>query len=110
MDKGIFIGDDYIYKVPTLGTNINIQNLKKQTHLDQSYYSGPLKLDFINHSKRKKINFIENELVVVKPNFLTAFILKKQGKGNYNVNVHGKIMKVRRSNILKVTLPSYKKS
>jgi len=36
------------YTIPTLGTNIKIKNLKKQTETDQTFYSGQLLLDYVD--------------------------------------------------------------
>ena len=43
---------DLLGGISKLETNIKIKNLKKQTETDQSYYSGSLKLAFVNNPAR----------------------------------------------------------
>jgi hypothetical protein len=49
MEKEMKVADnDGRYIIPTLGTNIKIKNLKKQTETDQTFYSGQLLLDYVD--------------------------------------------------------------
>ena len=50
MEKEMKVYDDYSGSViiSTLGTNIKIKNLKKQTETDQTFYSGQLLLDYVD--------------------------------------------------------------